>query len=29
MVGGQLVSTSSDVYIAMEYGQDGDLFNLR
>jgi len=29
MVGGKLVAMSVDVYISMEYGADGDLFNLR
>ena len=29
MVNGRLESSSLDMYIAMEYGSDGDLFNLR
>jgi hypothetical protein len=29
MVNGRLESASLDVYIAMEFGSDGDLFNLR
>ena len=29
MVNGQLESTSLDCYVAMELGEDGDLFNLR
>ena len=29
MVNGKLQPSSLDVYIAMEFGSDGDLFNLR
>ena len=29
MVGGKLVAMSVDVYISMEFGTEGDLFNLR
>ena len=29
MVGGKLVAMSVDVYISMEFGAEGDLFNLR
>jgi hypothetical protein len=29
MIGGELVPSSIDVYIVMEYGEEGDLFNLR
>ena len=29
MVNGKLQASSLDVYIAMEFGSDGDLFNLR
>ena len=29
MVGGKLVAMSIDVYISMEFGAEGDLFNLR
>ena len=29
MVNGRLESSSLDMYIAMEFGSDGDLFNLR
>lgn len=29
MVNGQLTATSLDCYLAMELGEDGDLFNLR
>ncbi len=29
MINGKLQPCSLDVYIAMEYGSDGDLFNLR
>ncbi len=29
MVDGKLQPSSLDVYIAMEFGSDGDLFNLR
>lgn len=29
LIGGELVPSSIDVYIVMEFGEEGDLFNLR